>query len=145
MECSSESTSSLPAATSTMAIPVKKYIEQDLGINTEREQAYWDEWDKAALRRIIQQQRKITDTSWSSSMILRTLSCTSRTGPWTRCSSAAGTCRSAPGQLPEAAFERGCSCQYWGGPSARPQIWSGFWTQFWGPPAQCVSPGVSAK
>ena len=34
---------------------------------------------------------------------------------------------------------------YWGGPSARPQIWSGFWTQFWGPPAQCVSPGVSAK
>ena len=34
---------------------------------------------------------------------------------------------------------------YWGGPSTRPQIWSGFWTQFWGPPAQCVSPGVSAK
>ena len=33
----------------------------------------------------------------------------------------------------------------WGGPSARPQICSGFWTQFWGPPAQCVSPGVSAK
>ena len=33
----------------------------------------------------------------------------------------------------------------WGGPSTRPQIWSGFWTQFWGPPAQCVSPGVSAK
>ena len=33
----------------------------------------------------------------------------------------------------------------WGGPSARPQISSGFWTQFWGPPAQCVSPGFSAK
>ena len=30
-------------------IPVKKYIEQDLGVNTEREQAYWDEWDEAAL------------------------------------------------------------------------------------------------
>ena len=44
-------------------IPVKKYIEQDLGVNTEREQAYWDEWDKAALRRIIQQQRKITEAS----------------------------------------------------------------------------------
>ena len=41
-------------------IPVKKYIEEDLGVNTEREQTYWDEWDKAALRRIIQQQRKIT-------------------------------------------------------------------------------------
>ena len=24
-------------------IPVKKYIEQDLGVNTEREQAYWDD------------------------------------------------------------------------------------------------------
>ena len=36
-------------------IPVKKYIEGDLGVNTEREQTYWDEWDEAALRRIIQQ------------------------------------------------------------------------------------------
>ena len=31
-------------------IPVKKYIEQDLGVNTER-----DEWDEAALRRIAAQ------------------------------------------------------------------------------------------
>ena len=37
-------------------IPVKKYIEQDLGVNTEKEQA-------AALRGIIQRQRKITETS----------------------------------------------------------------------------------
>ena len=44
-------------------IPVKKYIEEDLGINTEREQAYYDEWDEAALRGIIQRQRKITETS----------------------------------------------------------------------------------
>ena len=44
-------------------IPVKKYIEQDLGVNTEREQAYYDEWDEAALRSIIQRQRKITETS----------------------------------------------------------------------------------
>ena len=44
-------------------IPVKKYIEQYLGVNTEREQAYWDKWDEAALRRIIQQQRKITEAS----------------------------------------------------------------------------------
>ena len=28
-----------------------------------REQAYWDEWDEPALRRIIQQQRKITEAS----------------------------------------------------------------------------------
>ena len=44
-------------------IPVKKYIEGDLGVNTKREQTYWDEWDEAALRRIIQQQRKITEAS----------------------------------------------------------------------------------
>ena len=44
-------------------IPVKKYIAEDLGVNTEREQAYWDEWDEPALRRIIQQQRKITEAS----------------------------------------------------------------------------------
>ena len=43
--------------------PVKKYIEEDLGVNTEWEQTYWDEWDEAALRRIIQQQRKITEAS----------------------------------------------------------------------------------
>ena len=44
-------------------IPVKNYIEEDLGVNTECEQAYWDEWDEPALRRIIQQQRKITEAS----------------------------------------------------------------------------------
>ena len=44
-------------------IPVKKYIEEDLGVNTERERAYYDEWDEAALRDIIQRQRKITETS----------------------------------------------------------------------------------
>ena len=44
-------------------IPVKKYIEQDLGVNTEKEQAYWEDWDEPALRGIIQRQRKITETS----------------------------------------------------------------------------------
>ena len=44
-------------------IPVKKYIEEDLGVNTERERAYYDEWNEAALRDIIQRQRKITKTS----------------------------------------------------------------------------------
>ena len=44
-------------------IPVKKYIEEDLGVNTERERAHYDEWDEAALRDIIQRQRKITETS----------------------------------------------------------------------------------
>ena len=42
-------------------VPVKKYIEQDLG--AEREQTYYDEWDEAALRSSIQRQRKITQTS----------------------------------------------------------------------------------
>ena len=40
-------------------IPVKKYIEEDLGVNTEREQTYWDEWDEAALRRIILEMKKL--------------------------------------------------------------------------------------
>ena len=44
-------------------IPVKKFLEQDLGVNTEREQAYWKDWDEPALRRIIQQQRKITENA----------------------------------------------------------------------------------
>ena len=30
-------------------VPVKKYIEQELGVNTEKEQAYWEDWDEAAL------------------------------------------------------------------------------------------------
>ena len=32
-------------------------------MNVEKDQAYWEDWDEAALRRIIQQQRKITETS----------------------------------------------------------------------------------
>ena len=49
-------------------IPLKKYIEEDLELNTEREQAYWEDWDEPALRRIIQQQRKITEASKKSEM-----------------------------------------------------------------------------
>ena len=42
-------------------IPVKKYIEEDLGVNTEREQAYYDEWDEAALRGAAQDHRDIQE------------------------------------------------------------------------------------
>ena len=89
-------------------IPVKKYIEEDLG-DTEREQTYWDEWDEAALRRIIQQQRKITEASKKLEMkklyqvlvviddFADTPQLHNLTAPWTRSSSEAGTCRSAPG------------------------------------------------
>ena len=31
-------------------IPVKKYIEEDLGVNVEKDQAYWEDWDEAALQ-----------------------------------------------------------------------------------------------
>ena len=87
-------------------IPVKKYIEEDLGVNTEREQTYWDEWDEAALRRIIQQQRKITEASKKLEMkklyqVLVVIDDFADTPqlhrPRTRSSSEAGTCRSAPG------------------------------------------------
>ena len=43
--------------------PVKDFIEHRMGVNTEREQVYFDKWDEAALRTIIQQQKKITRTT----------------------------------------------------------------------------------
>ena len=43
--------------------PVKKYIEEVMRVNTDRKQVYFEDWDEAALRRIINQQRKITETS----------------------------------------------------------------------------------
>ena len=43
--------------------PVKEFIEKDMGVNTEREQVYFDKWDEGALRTIIQQQKKVTRTS----------------------------------------------------------------------------------
>ena len=43
--------------------PVKEFIEKDMGVNTEREQVYFDKWDESALRTIIEQQKKITRTS----------------------------------------------------------------------------------
>ena len=87
-------------------IPVKKYIEEDLGVNTEREQTYWDEWDEAALRRIIQQQRKITEASKKLEMkklyqVLVVIDDVADTPqlhkPLTRSSSEAGARRLAPG------------------------------------------------
>ena len=43
--------------------PVKEYIRKDLGVNTDREQCWWDDWDEAALRQILAQQKKITQQS----------------------------------------------------------------------------------
>ena len=40
--------------------PVKEFIERRMGVNTEREQVYFDKWDEGALRGIIEQQKKIT-------------------------------------------------------------------------------------
>ena len=59
-------------------IPVKKYIEEDLEMNTEREQAYWDERDEPALRRIIQhrlQQRNCMLTRAAALMSAQVLIC----------------------------------------------------------------------
>ena len=91
--------------------PVKEFIEKDMGVNTEREQVYFDKWDEGALRTIIQQQRRSPErpsssgskgsTRCSSSATISRISrnCTGGRGtaPWTRCSSAGATCRSAPG------------------------------------------------
>ena len=43
--------------------PVKQYIEDTTRVDTAREQVYFEDWDESALRRIIDQQRKITQTS----------------------------------------------------------------------------------
>ena len=51
--------------------PVKKYIEETMKVPVDREQTYFEEWDEPALRQIIRQQRKITETS--KQMKLRSL------------------------------------------------------------------------
>ena len=43
--------------------PVIKFIEEEMGVNMEREKVLFDTWDEAALRTIIEQQRRITKTS----------------------------------------------------------------------------------
>ena len=43
--------------------PVKKYIREDLGVNTDREQCWWGEWDEDALRQILDQQKRVTQKS----------------------------------------------------------------------------------
>ena len=40
--------------------PVKHFIEHDMGVNTDREQVYFDKWDEGALRGIIEKQKQIT-------------------------------------------------------------------------------------
>ena len=42
---------------------LKKYIEETMKVPVDREQTYFEEWDEPALRQIIRQQRKITETS----------------------------------------------------------------------------------
>ena len=90
---------------------VKEFIENEMGVNSEREQVCFDKWDEGALRTIIEQQKKITRTS--KQLGLKKLSQVlvviddfanqpelhRRTGtaPWTPCSSAAATCRLALG------------------------------------------------
>ena len=48
--------------------PVKDYIRDELGVNTDREQCWWEDWDEGALRKIIADQKRITQRarSWDS-------------------------------------------------------------------------------
>ncbi|CAE7195794.1 unnamed protein product [Symbiodinium natans] len=43
--------------------PVKEYIRDELGVNTDREQCWWEDWDEGALRKIIADQKRITQKS----------------------------------------------------------------------------------
>ncbi|OLP88080.1 hypothetical protein AK812_SmicGene30603 [Symbiodinium microadriaticum] len=38
--------------------PVKEYIRKDLGVNTDREQCWWSEWDEGALRQMTPAQER---------------------------------------------------------------------------------------
>jgi len=40
--------------------PVKDYVEQGLGVDLSREQAFYDEWDTNALTEIVETQRRVT-------------------------------------------------------------------------------------
>ena len=76
-----------------------------MGVNTDREQVYFDKWDEGALRTIIEQQKKITRTSkqlglkklYQVLVVIDDYADQPETAPWTRSSSAGATCRSAPG------------------------------------------------
>ena len=94
--------------------PVKDFIEHHMGVNTEREQVYFDKWDEGALCNIIQQQKKITRTTkelgfkklYQILIVIDDfadqpeLHRRTGDGSWTRSSSAAATCRSRPGFPP---------------------------------------------
>ena len=43
--------------------PVIKFIEEEMGVNMEREKVLFDTWDEGAIRNIIEQQRRITKKS----------------------------------------------------------------------------------
>ena len=78
-------------------------VFERIWVNVEKDQAYWEDWDKAALRRIIQQQRKHGDVqevgdeeSWT---ILRTCSSVQPCGS-TSNSFAAGGCATSTSWTP---------------------------------------------
>ena len=43
--------------------PVKDYVRDELGVNTDREQCFFEDWDEAALRKIMADQKRITQKS----------------------------------------------------------------------------------
>ena len=42
-------------------LPVKKYVEQGLGVDPKKEQCFYSEWDPGALKEIVDQQRKLIE------------------------------------------------------------------------------------
>ena len=91
--------------------PVKDYIRDELGVNTDREQCWWEDWDEGALRKIISDQKRITQKSKELGLkklyqVLIVLddhadnpAVHRKTGTafWTRSSSVADTSASTPG------------------------------------------------
>ena len=42
-------------------LPVKKYVEETLGVDPKKEQCFYSEWDAGALKEIVDQQRKLIE------------------------------------------------------------------------------------
>ena len=42
-------------------LPVKKYVEQGLGVDPKKEQCFYSEWDPGALKEIVDQQKKLIE------------------------------------------------------------------------------------
>ena len=49
-------------------MPVKEYVERELGVDTEKEKCFFSEWDTGALEEIVETQKRVTEASKKAKM-----------------------------------------------------------------------------